>query len=979
MVRLNRSNSSLSHLLSVAAVIPLLLMAFSALPLSAQRAAISETELGAFEPRSIGPAVTGGRIHDVESLAEDPSVIYVATASGGIWKSENRGQIWMDIWQGMTVSTFGDLAIAPSNRAVLYAGTGEQQNRQSSSWGNGVYRSNNGGASWTHLGLEETRHVGKVMVDPRDEDVVWVAALGNLWASSADRGVYKSTDGGQSWDRVLFVDEHTGAVDLELDPSNPDVVFVAMYQRQRRAWGFNGGGPGSGIYRTTDGGANWTELTTGLPSGDKGRIGIAISANNPRVLNALVEHPDDGGTFRSEDGGETWNKMSDRNPRPMYYSHIYIDPLNDQRVYSLATNSAVSNDGGRTWESVAAQVTYDVGVHADMHDMWIDPGDTDHYYLVGDAGLHETYDGGRNYARINNFSIGQFYGIGVDNRDPYWVYGGMQDNHSWMGPSETRHWIGILNDDWKQIGFGDGMYQQVDPSNPRFAYINSNGGGYTRVDTETGDILDIRPTPPPGEERYRFDWVSPTLVSRHDPSTVYVAGNRLFISHNRGGSWERTEDLTRQVDRDQLEIMGVRGTDIRISRNDGTSNFSEITTIAESPIDPAVLWVGTDDGNVQVSQDAGATWTEVSRNVTGVDDGTYVSRVMASGAGTGVAYAAFDAHRSGDFAPYVFRTDDFGATWTALHGGLPSGSVNVIVEHPDNPNTLVLGTEHHAFVSTDRGGSWSKIAGLPTTHYDDIVIHPREKDIVFGTHGRGFWILDDSSPLAEYAMAGADAHLFSIGQGTVRTYWKDTSYRAQAAYAGTNPRDGVEITYILGSGGGDATLTVRNAAGETVRTLTVPGGEGMHRINWDLRWGLSDGAEQWSAHDPSVLPRPAGAWGHFVSPGAYTVTLAARGTESSQTMTVRGDPALPLTDAQYRARELFMNDVLDLIGQAGGENGRCAGGGGGRFGGPPTPCRSLQQIYQSLNGQGIRPGSLYGPTPSHRATVERVRREISGS
>ncbi len=956
-------------------------LALLAAAAQAQSAAISETELHAFTPRPIGPAVTGGRVHDVESLPEDPSVIYVASASGGLWKTTNRGITWTDVWRDMPVSTFGDVAIAATNRAVVYAGTGEQQNRQSTSWGNGVYRSNNGGESWNHLGLEETRHIAKVEVDPRDEDVVWVAALGNLWASSEARGVYKSTDGGQSWSKVLYVDEHTGAIDLELDPSNPDVVFAATYQRQRRTWGFNGGGPGSGIYRTTDGGANWSELGNGIPDGDKGRIGIAISANNPRVLNALIEHASGSGTYRSEDGGATWRMMSDRNPRPMYYSHIYIDPNDDRRVYSLATQSAVSNDGGATWQSVSAQVTYDVGVHADQHDMWIDPSDSDHYYLVGDAGLHETYDGGRTYRRINNFDIGQFYDIGVDDRDPYWVYGGMQDNHSWMGPSQTRRWIGIVNDDWKQTGFGDGMYQQIDPSNPRFAYVNSNGGGYTRVDTETGDILSIRPSPPPGEPRYRFDWVSPSLVSQHDPATVYVGGNRLFTSHNRGSSWTRSEDLTRQIDRDQLEIMGVRGGDIRLSRNDGTSAFGEITTIAESPLTPEVLWVGTDDGNVQVSRNGGATWTEVSSNIAGVRSGTYVSRVQASAAGRGVAYATFDAHRDGDFAPYVFRTDDFGATWRPLHGGLPSGSVNVLVVHPDDANTLVVGTEHHAFVSTDGGGTWAKIPGLPTTAYDDIEIHPREKDIVFGTHGRSIWILDDSSPIAEYSGSDPALHLYSIRRGTIHTYWKDTSYRAQAAYAGTNPRDGVEITYRLGNGADNATLTIRNERGETVRALSVPSGEGMHRVNWDLRWGLGDGVEAWAAHDASVLPRPTESRGHFVSPGTYTVTLAAGGRESTQVLELRGDPLLPITLAQYRTRELFLNDVLDLIERAGGSNGSCGGGGpggGGGFGAPPTPCRALQQVYQSINGQGIRPGSLYGPTAADRARVEQIRAQIAG-
>ncbi len=939
---------------------------------SAQRA-ITEAELSAFAPRAIGPAVTGGRIHDVEALPQDPSTIYVATASGGLWKSTNRGHTWTDLWTHMPVSTFGDVAIAPTNSDVVYAGTGEQQNRQSTSWGNGVYGSTDGGSTWRHLGLEATRHISRVRVDPSDPDVVWVAALGNLWASTPERGVYKSTNGGDSWTQVLSVDDHTGAIDLVVDPTNGQVAYAAMYQRQRRTWGFNGGGPGSGIFKTTDGGSTWTELTNGLPSGDKGRIGLAISASNPQVLNALVEHPSQSGTYRSEDAGATWAKMSSHNGRPMYYSHIFIDPTDEDRVYTPATNTDMSEDGGATWTNISARPTYDVGMHADMHTLWVDPSDSRHIYIAGDAGLYETYDRGASYRKLNNFPIGQFYAIGVDMRDPYWVYGGMQDNHSWMGPSETRHWIGILNDDWKQTGFGDGMYQQVDPTNPRFVYVNSNGGGYSRVDSYTGDVLAIRPVGPEGE-RLRFDWASPSLVSRHDPATVYVAGNRLFTSHNRGESWTYSDDLTRQINRDELEIMGVAGSEIRISRNDGTSSFGEITTIAESPLTASVLWVGSDDGNVQVTQDGGESWTEVSGRIEGVADGTYVSRVAASAMGPGIAYVTFDAHRDGDFAPYVFRTENFGSTWMPLHAGLPTGSVNVIVEHPDHPNTLYLGTEHHVFVSTDRGVNWAKM-NAPTTAYDDLVVHAREHDLVLGTHGRSIWILDDALALGEFGSVGATpAHLFSVGMGTVMTYWKDTSYRGQAEFHGTNPRDGVEITYALGAGSGDARLTVQNARGEVVRELRVPSTEGVHRINWDLRRSLNGGAETWVDVDTSVLPRAATERGPFVSPGAYTLALEARDVRSTTSMTVRGDPELALTDSHYRAREKFLVELLELrreirnLAEAGPGAG-CRG----LSGDLGDACQIISRMYGSLNGQGINPGSMYGPTAQDRAQVARAR------
>ena len=927
--------------------------------------AVTEADLAAFRPRHVGPAVTGGRIHDVEALPGDPSTIYVATASGGLWKSTNRGVTWTNLWEHMPTSTFGDVAIAPSDPNVVYAGTGEQQNRQSTSWGDGVYRSDDGGDTWTHLGLAETRHTGRVQVHPRDPDVVYVAALGNLWRSSSQRGVYRSTDGGDTWERVLFVDEHTGAVDLAIDPSDPAVLYAAMYQRRRRAWGFNGGGPGSGIYKTIDGGDTWRELVVGIPEGDKGRIGLAMSRTNPRVLNALVQHESESGGYRSENGGETWEKVSDQNIRPMYYSHVFIDPTNENRVYTLATSSHRSEDGGRTFEEIAVRPTYDVGVHADHHSMWIDPGDPEHFYLAGDAGLHETYDGGATFRRIHNLPIGQFYAIDVDDRDPYWIYGGMQDNHSWMGPSATRSWEGIVDDDWRQTGFGDGMYQQAAPDG-RTVYVNSQNGGWTRFDNVTGDVVSLRISAPPGEEPYRWDWVSPSLLSAHDPDVVYMGGNRLFVSRDRGNSFERTSDLTRQADRDTLEIMGVAGADVRLSRNDGTSSYGEIVTISESPLDPAVLWVGTDDGNVQVSRDGGRSWREVSEGAEeeGLPPGAYVSRVAASADAPGTAYVTFDAHRDGDFAPYAYRAESFGERWTAIHEGLPTGSVNVIAEHPDNPAVLFAGTEHHVFASADRGTTWARFPGLPTTAYDDLVVHPREKDLVLGTHGRSIIVVDDMAPLAEHAASeGAQLFLFAIRRGTIRYYWKDTSYRAQAGFMGENPVDGTPITYRLGRSVDDARIVVFDAAGDTVRAFQAPGEEGMHRVAWDLRHGLPGQTEAWEPHDPAVVPRTLSRRGPFVSPGSYEVELSAGDASHRRTLVVRGDPELSLGPADYREREAFLLEVLELASRLEGVGGDQAAG----------QRRRLQQLHAALEGRGVRQGTLHPPTHTQRSELEAIK------
>ena len=980
------------NLLSALAL-ALLDMVLIPIVLSAQ-VPITTGDMNAFHPRAIGPAVTGGRVHDVEAVPGNPSTIYVATASGGLWRSVNRGQTWKNVFDTMAVSTFGDVALAPSNPEIIYAGTGEQQNRQSTSYGNGIYRSDDSGETWRHLGLEETRHIGRIVIHPVDPDIAYVGALGNLWSGSESRGVYKTTNGGLTWENVLFVNEYTGVVDMVMDPDNPNTLYAAMYQRLRRAWGFNGGGPGSGIYKTTDGGSTWNELQAGLPEGDKGRIGLAISASNSRVLNALVEHADPNlqGTYRSENGGMTWERVNSLDSRPMYYSHIFIDPNDEDRVYSLATQSNVSRDGGRTFTQIAVAPTYDVGIHADHHTLWIDPSDSEHLYLAGDAGLHESYDGGVSFRKMNNFPIAQFYAIDVDMRDPYWVYGGLQDNHSFMGPSETRRWIGIVNDDWKQNGFGDGMYWQADPRDARYSYGSSNGGSYFRYDTRTGDMHDISPIEPLGEE-YRFDWTSPMMLSQHDPDVLYVAGNRLFISQDQGETWEHTEDLSRGIDRDELELMGVLGADISISRNDGTSSFGEAVTLDESPLDPAVLWVGFDDGNLQVSRDAGKSWEEVSGNISGITDGTYVSRITASWSTPGTAYATFDGHRDGDFRPYVYRTEDFGGSWEPLHAELPElGVANVIAEHPNNQDVLFLGTEHAVFVSTDKGHGWAKIPNLPTTHYDDLLIHPREQDLVLGTHGRGIWILDDTRPFVEWAEAPAEVSVFSAGRGTIMVYRKDTSYRGHAEFAGTNPVDGIEITYRLGSGSGTARMMVTDVMGHPVREMQVPSSEGTHRVNWDLRHSIPGAVDRWERFSDSELARSIDERGPWVSPGSYTVTVEARGSTASTVVEVRGDPAMPITVSMYQSRERFMlealaltNEIQAYMREQGMTGGGRRGGRGGRgsfrgSGAPTTPqaklaaaARMVQQVYQALNGGAVRPGTLYPPTRSQRDAVNNAK------
>jgi photosystem II stability/assembly factor-like uncharacterized protein len=968
--------------------------------------------------RSIGPAAAGGRVHDIEVDPTDPSTIYVATATGGIWKTANKGTTWEPIFDGQPENTFGDLAIFAGDPKIIWAGSGEQNNRQSSSWGSGVYRSTDAGRTWTHLGLTNTASIGRVITHPTDPAVAWVAAAGNLWKPTPDRGVYKTTDGGATWSNVLYVDSLTGATDLAIDRRDPNVLYAATYQRLRSACCFNGGGPGSAIYKSTDGGATWKKLENGIPPGEKGRIGLAISQSNPNVLIATIEHATEGGTYRTDDAGATWRRVSRVNPRPMYYSAPFIDPTTDKRVWLLGTDIVKTEDGGTTFAGQPTSPAYDIGLKTDHHTMWIDPRDSRHVLIGGDGGLNESWDLGMTYTRLNTLPIGQFYHIDVDERDPYWIYGGLQDNHSWMGPSATRHWLGILNRDWRQIGLSDGTSQQVDRGGHRTVYSSSTGGNVQRVDPETGDRFDIKPQAPKGDSAYRFDWDAPVLASKHTPGTVYIGANRLFISHDRGVTWSRTSDLTRAINRDTVLFMGVRDRDIKLSRNDGESSFSEITAVAESPLDGKVLWVGTDDGNVQLSTDGGATWRELSANIAssgGVASGTYVGRIVASSASRGTAIVAFDAHRAGDFAPHVVRTTDFGRTWRSIVSGLAGdASVRSIAEFPGQANVLFAGTERALYVSNDSGAHFTRLsANLPTTRYDDIVIHPRTRDLILATHGRSLWILDDASPIAAWspAIASRRSYLFPTHRATLMQYWDDVSNMAQGIYAGENPADGAEFSYYLSRPAAHVRLIVRGRDGKPVRELvgrTAPGV--IHRTTWDLRHdppplssaGGAGGGEEGEAGAgvPRIDPRlerpvPAhdiGVRGPYVSPGTYVITLDVDGDTTSRPLEVRADPMLPYTLAQHRAREMFLLDVqavqieLDRVlkdlrarraAATGADSTRLVALERRLTAGRAAPRALLGSVARAFNGSGAQQGSFAPPAAVHRRMLADARAEMA--
>jgi len=899
-----------------------------------------------FKWRSIGPANMGGRIDDIEAVESNPYIIYVGFATGGLWKTVNNGTTWEPLFDTYSTSSIGDIAIFQSNPDIVWVGTGEPNNRQSSSFGDGIYKSTDGGKTFTHMGLRETQTIARIVLDRTDPDVAYVAALGHLFGPNRERGIFKTTDGGRSWDNIKFIDEHSGFTDLVIDPSDNKTLYAASYQRRRTPWGFNGGGPGSGIWKTTDAGETWTKLSGGgLPTKDVlGRIGLDVSRSNPNVVYAQIEqalprrrmpgggggrgqaaesegpNPEGNGVWRSEDKGKTWTLMSNNNNRPMYYTQIRIDPNNDQIVYTCGAPFHKSIDGGKTFVQVQGIA------HVDHHALWINPHNSNQLVLGNDGGLDISYDQGATWEFVDNIAVGQFYAVGVDMRKPYYVYGGLQDNGSWGAPNMTRNAAGMLNTDWFRIGGGDGFYVQVDPTDHNIIYSESQGGNIRRLDMSTGQTVNIRPRArrpqrqdqggqqaamarmfgrggpatsnivpePPEGERYRFNWNMPIQISPHNPRTIHVGGNKFFKSVNRGGTWVASPDLTKQVDRNELEIMSVAGDQPMMSKNDGTSTYGSITTLAESPVLPGVIWVGTDDGNVQITRDGGATWTNVADNVKGVPHNHQISRVEPSHFEAGTCYLSIDGHRGDDHKPYVFVTRDFGETWTSLAKNLPEGNVNVIREDLRNKNLLFLGTEYALYISLNGGREWKRfMTGLPTVRVDDILIHPRENDLIVGTHGRSIFIIDDISSLQVLTeeVLSSDSHLFDVRAGT-QWYQDVTQARTVGGaknFVGQNPERGTAVSYYLKSPASEEVkITITDIEGEVVRELTGSKEAGLQRVQWDLRGKAPEMSEEMRQRMGARASRFR-RQGPAVAPGTYWATLSVGGKEHRTKITVLKD------------------------------------------------------------------------------------------
>lgn len=871
--------------------------------------------LSEFAWRPIGPAVTSGRISDL-AVAEGPEsrvgdrpgkLMYAAAAGGGVWKSINAGTTWEPVFDKQGSSSIGDVTLAPSNPEIVWVGTGEANNLRSSSWGDGVYKSENGGKTWTHMGLKTSQHIGRIVVHPSNPNVVFVAAVGPLWTSGGERGLFRTMDGGKTWTNVLRISPHTGVTDVIMDPTDPSIMYAASFQRQRKAYSFVGGGPESGIYKSIDAGSTWTKLTEGLPKTDIGRIGLDVSRSQPRTLYATMETKATE-VYRSDDYGASWKKTGTYQQFPWFMGQIRVDPRNPDRLYELGISLLVSEDGGQTSRPIATSA------HVDYHAMWIDPTDPDHFVVGNDGGVYVTHDRGTTMDFVSNLPVAQYYAIEVDNRQPfYYVYGGLQDNNSWAGPSQTRNRQGISNNDWYMTVGGDGFYSAIDPTDPNIVYSESQNGGIIRYDVRTGERKGIKPQPKFGQQNLRWNWSAPIVISPHDNRTVYMGANYLFRSLNRGDSWEQLGgDLTRRVDREKLPLMGKLWTKVAVARHAGTAEFGNISTMDESALRRGLLYVGTDDGLIQVSRDGGATWTKVEK-FPGVPDMTYVSRVVASRHHEGTVYATLDGHRSNDFKPYVLKSTDYGKTWTSIASNLPASSVQVIREHPRAPSLLFVGNEIGAYYSGNGGRSWARLQyNLPTVPVHDMRIHPRENDLVIGTHGRGIYIIDDITPLEHVAAAERSGrpYLFPAKPATIFNYnasfpggLSGAASLGERSFSAPNPPFGAKLTYYLKDSvpkGRELTLSIHDSTGKRIRDLAVKGGPGMHRATWDLR-----------LPPPYINTRAQGTTGQptgaFVLPGRYVARLTLAGNDSlmSQSVetpvTVNPDPLVSLSPAEYRA------------------------------------------------------------------------------
>ncbi|WP_456376038.1 glycosyl hydrolase [Lutibacter sp.] len=747
--------------------------------------------------RSVGPAAYSGRISDLAVNPNNTSEYYVGVASGGLWKTVNHGTTFEPIFDKESVFSIGCLAMDPNNSNVLWVGTGENNSQRNLAYGDGVYKTTDGGKSFTNMGLKTSSQIGKIMIDPRNSNVVYVASQGQAWGPGGERGLYKTTDGGKTWNRILKVGEYTGISDMEIDPRNPDIIYAASHQRERRVYSKINGGPESAIYKSVDAGETWTKLKKGLPKGDVGRIGLALSPANPDIIYAIIELPDNkSGFYRSSDLGESWEKRSDkRTTSPQYYNEVYADPINPNVVILMDTRNALSEDGGETWKNIEGN-----NKHVDNHALWIDPEDTNHYLVGSDGGLYETYDRAKTWQFKNNLPITQYYHARTDNDYPFYnIYGGAQDNGSWFGPSKTNR-KSLVNSDWTYTIGGDGYLSIPDPSNPDIHYCESQYCGLRRYDRTTGNSISIKPQPTIDEE-YNWNWNTPYLISSFNPKTLYIGGNYVLKSTDMGGTWNKiSKDLTRGIDQNTLPMMGKMWAPEAVAKNMSTSKFGNIFALSESPLKQGMLYVGTDDGLIWITENDGENWTKYDK-FTGVPDMTFVNYILPSQHSENTVYACFDGRKnSSDFTPYLIKSTDKGKTWTSIASNLPSGTVYCIQEDYINPNVLFIGTEWGVWTSIDGGKKWVQLKkGIPTIQVKDLTIQKRENDLVVATFGRGFYVLENYTPLRKLSseIEKKEAHIFEIKDALLYFPSSNLNYQGDVHFRTPNPNPAVKFDYFI--------------------------------------------------------------------------------------------------------------------------------------------------------------------------------------